>query len=215
MSNSVFPALPGLEWNSTKSPSWNTSIQRSVGGRETRISFMSLPIWRWTLSYEFLRQADAYAEFQTLVELLQCPAGELRLIPLHGSHRLSDRGHLSTRQNFGTGNGSTTAFQLVRSLVASGVNEPIYNVNGTAKIYKANVLQTVGVDYTINSSGLVTFSSAPASSVALTWSGSYYWRVRFEQASSEFAFRVAVLAGAPGVADLDLRILRCGMPARR
>jgi uncharacterized protein (TIGR02217 family) len=188
MSNSVFPALPGLEWNSTKSPSWNTSIQRSVGGRETRISFMSLPIWRWTLSYEFLRQADAYAEFQTLVNFFNARQGNYDsfLYTDPTDYLIADTSP-STRQNFGTGNGSTTAFQLVRSLVASGVNEPIYNVNGTAKIYKANVLQTVGVDYTINSAGLVTFSSAPASSVALTWSGSYYWRVRFEQASSEYS----------------------------
>jgi hypothetical protein len=32
----------------------------------------------------------------------------------------------------------------------------------------------------------VTFVIAPASSAALTWSGTYYWRVRFLQDSSEF-----------------------------
>lgn len=40
-------------------------------------------------------------------------------------------------------------------------------------------------DYTLSTSGLVTFSTAPLANAVLTWSGSYYWRVRFKQDMQE------------------------------
>lgn len=67
--------------------------------------------------------------------------------------------------------------------------EPIYNINQTStaiKIYKDGVLQTIGTHYSISSSGVVTFVTAPASNVALTWTGAYYWRVRFDADKMEY-----------------------------
>ena len=38
-------------------------------------------------------------------------------------------------------------------------------------------------DYTISGSGLVTFTNAPLTGAVLTWTGAYFWRVRFKQDS--------------------------------
>jgi hypothetical protein len=75
---------------------------------------------------------------------------------------------------FGTGTGAQYAFQL---LDIEGF--PIYDLNGVPSIYVNGVLQTVGVNYTVSSTGLVTFTAAPGA-VPVTWSGAYYRRCRFE-----------------------------------
>ena len=41
--------------------------------------------------------------------------------------------------------------------------------------------------YTVNSTGLVTFTAAPASGVAITWTGTYYYRVRLLQDQADFS----------------------------
>ena len=49
---------------------------------------------------------------------------------------------------------------------------------GDPEIYVAGTLQTSG--YTVSSSGLVTFTTAPTSGQALTWTGSYWWPCNFD-----------------------------------
>jgi uncharacterized protein (TIGR02217 family) len=87
-----------------------------------------------------------------------------------------------TAQSFGTGDGTTTAFQLTRTL--GGFNEPIQNINGTPSIYIGGMLQSSG--YTIGSTGIVTFSTAPSIGAVLTWTGNFYFRCRFTVDLAEF-----------------------------
>ena len=81
-----------------------------------------------------------------------------------------------TAQGFGTGDGTTKTFQLIKSNGAYWT-EPVAGVNGTPTIYVAG---TATAPSSISPSGLVTFSSAPASGAALTWTGQYYYLVRFK-----------------------------------
>jgi hypothetical protein len=77
-----------------------------------------------------------------------------------------------------TGNGTSTQFQLVRSLGSIGW-DVIQNLNGSALVYVNGVLTSV----TMSSAGVATFSSAPANASALTWSGSFYFLCRFSSDS--------------------------------
>lgn len=177
MSSAVFPALPGITWDITKAPQWNTKVQRSDGGKELRAQFFTVPIWRWGLAYDVLRSDPTLHEYQTLVGFINQRAG------MFDSFLYSDPSdNTVTAEPFGTGNGSTTAFQLQRAL--GGFEENVTDLNGTPSIFINGTLQVSG--YTINATGLVTFSSAPAAAAALTWSGSYYWRVRFDIDNPEF-----------------------------
>lgn len=193
MSVAVFPSLDGLTWPVTRTPVWNNHIQGAVGGRETRVSLSSIPRWRWALGYNFLRGytptvGNAFTEWQTLANFFNARQGSYDsfLYTDPNDYTIADTSP-STRQIFGTGTGARTQWQLVRTLITGGFEEPIYNVNGTAKIYKSDVLQTVATNYTISGTGLITFTVAPANGAVLTWSGSYYWRARFLDDSLDFS----------------------------
>lgn len=177
MSNAVFPTLPGLIFPIKKRPNFSTDVQRSVSGREVAAAFMSYPIWDWELSFEILRETAS--EFQSLAGFFLARQGR------YDSFLFNDASdNTAALQGFGTGNGATTAFQLARAL--GGFSEPVYDLNGAPSIYVAGTLKAAGVDYTINSTGVVTFSTAPTAGQALTWSGAYYWRVRFAEDGSDF-----------------------------
>lgn len=181
MSDELFPALPGLKWDIRKTPGFRTAIQQAVGGREVRVSYQPYPIWRWTLAFEFLRETTGFDEFRTLAGFFTARRGAF------DSFLYEDPSDSSvTDENFGTGDGSTVGFQLGRAL-GDGLFEPIYNLNGAPVIKKNGNIQTPPGDYTVSATGIVTFASAPAVGRALTWTGSFYWRVRFAEDSAEFA----------------------------
>jgi uncharacterized protein (TIGR02217 family) len=174
MSNAVFPSFSGLAWPVKRKPAFNTKVFSATSGRETRISTTAYPKYDIELSFEYLSRAD----WASLMAFFNLRAGK------YDSFLFTDAQDNSiTAQSIGTGNGSKTQFQLVRNL--GGFTEPVENVNGTPSIYLDGVLQSSG--YTISSTGLVTFSSAPGNGVAVTWTGNYYWRVRFDQDTSEFS----------------------------
>jgi len=117
MSNALFPTLPGLSWGSTKEPMWTTQAKRSASGMEQRAGYMSYPLYRIKLSYEFLR-AGAEAELQTLVGFFNQRGGDLE------SFLWLDPSDSSvTEQQFGVGDGTTTVFRLGRTL--GGAYEPV------------------------------------------------------------------------------------------
>jgi len=45
----IFPALPGLSWGVTKTPTFQTRIQRAVSGRELRALDYPYPLWQFAL----------------------------------------------------------------------------------------------------------------------------------------------------------------------
>jgi hypothetical protein len=51
----TFPSLPGLGWSVTKAPKWSTRVQKAISGRKLRIVDQVVPIWEFTLVYNYLR----------------------------------------------------------------------------------------------------------------------------------------------------------------
>lgn len=180
MSNLVFPTLPGLTWNIARSPQWATRIQKAVSGKEFRSAWMSSPLYTFRLSYEMLREAASFQEIQQLVAFFNNVRGSFDSFLY-----LDPNDNTVTAHNFGTGNGVQTAFQLMRSY--GGNLEAVGQLNGALSIYVGGVLQVAGTQYTLGSTGLVTFVAAPAAGAALTWSGSYYYRCRFQQDTLELS----------------------------
>lgn len=177
MSNSVFPTLAGLGWSVFKSPASHTSIKEAVSGKESRGSYMLYPRWKWKLTYDILRQAVAYAELQSLMGFFLSRRGAF------DDFLYTDpTDYTVTAQAFGTGDGVTTQFQLLRTV--GGYSEPMQSINGTPTIYVAGTPTSA---FTIDvNTGIVTFTAAPTLGQALTWTGSYYFRVRFVEDMMEF-----------------------------
>ena len=117
MSNAIFPTLPGLSWGSTREPIWVTSAKKSLSGMEQRAGYMSYPLYRIKLSYEFLR-AGSDAELQTLIGFFNQRGGDLESFLF-----LDPDDSEVVEEQFGTGDGTTTAFRLGRTV--GGFFEPV------------------------------------------------------------------------------------------
>lgn len=173
MTAPVFPTFPGLTFPIKRIPLWSTIRQESIGGQTPRFALWSYPRYRYELTFEVLRRYGAYAELDSILSFYHSLAGAA------GVFQYTDgTDNAATAQAFGTGDGTATAFQLVRSF--GGFTEPVFAPAGAPSIFKAGVLQTLTTHYGIGSTGLVTFASAPANGVALTWTGAFNWFCQFD-----------------------------------
>lgn len=171
MSNTPMPTLPGVRINVQRTViAPPVAVKTTPSQREFRTRDAALPRYRYQLQFEFLRSTAAAQELQALVGHYNTHGGAFDSFPFK-----DPIDNAAVLQSFGTGNGLTVAFQLTRTL--GGYAEPVFDLDGAPAIYKAGVLQSSG--YTVSTTGLVTFSSAPTSGQALTWSGAFFRRVRY------------------------------------
>jgi len=190
----IFPALPGLGWSVTKAPRFATRVQRAVTGRELRVLDQPYPVWTWTLTYSLLRDKNdtrgssgsggsglgiGYDELRTLAGFFLQQQGSFQ--PFLFDDPTDDN---VTAQPLGTGNASTSVFQLVRTM--GGFAEPVTAPNAVAAIYFNGVLQSAA-DYTVDpATGLVTFVTPPPAGQSISSDFTYYFRVRFADDTAEF-----------------------------
>lgn len=178
----LFPTLAGATYPVMKSPTWATDVQRSISGKVSTLARWSYPIYKFELPFSFLRVGSTFPEYETLMAFYNSAQGRANLF------RFNDPDdNTVTANTFGTGDGTTTEFQLLRTITGTGVNwnDPVF-YPVTAEIYVNGVLKTDGVDYTIDDYGLVTFAVAPAAAAALTWTGTFDWLVRFSEDAVTF-----------------------------
>ena len=93
-------------------------------------------------------------------------------------------------QPIGTGDASTTVFQLQRAIGArlpgGGFFEPISAPNVVSAVYFDGITQNPASYNVDPESGLVTFATAPGSGLIITADFTYYFRCRFTDDSYEF-----------------------------
>ena len=174
MSNALLPALVGLTFPVEKTPQWSTKIQTATSGKETRLGFWSYPIWQYSVSYDILRSDNVNAELQQLLGFFNARRG------LFDDWLFYDPDdYAATAQQFGTGDGSTTSFQLARSY--GGYYEPVRATNTVTQV-TADGSTVSPSNWSVNATtGVITFTSAPGAGVVLRWTGTFYWRCRFSE----------------------------------
>jgi uncharacterized protein (TIGR02217 family) len=210
MSNILFPDLRGLAWEYTLTPTFSTGMQQAASGREVRAAFWSSPLWKMSLSYEFVRDDPQHVDVNGYTELQQLQGFFLARQGSFDSF-LIDLAQLTRKpldstisgQPIGTGDGATTSFQLVRNVggATEEVQEPVGQL---ATVYVAGVPKTQGTDYTITN-GLVSFAAAPAIGAALTADFQWLWRVRFAQDQVEFSNFLYLLWNCKKVELVEVR----------
>ena len=190
----IFPALPGLAWSVTKSPTFQTRIQRAVSGRELRALDYPYPLWQFTLVFDFLRDnpAAGFDELRTLMGFFMLCQSAFRtfLFQDPSDDRVSG-------QQIGTGDTLRTVFQLQRTmgktLPGGGFLEPIVAPNVVSAVCFNGIVQDPA-GYSVDPmTGLVTFNIAPGSGLIITADYSYYFRCRFiddSYAFENFMFRL-------------------------
>ncbi len=189
MSSAVFPTLAGLGWDVNRTEIWKTELQENVSGKENAVALWTYPRHQWDLTFDFLRQgvvhAATYAEFAQLAGFFNQRQGRF------DSFLYTDADDNSvTGQALGTGDGTTTAFQLVRAF--GGFVEPVLAPNAVSAVKVNGVTKTAGVDYTVSNwgsanPGVVTFTSPPGNGLPITADFTFYWPCRFLDDSLNFA----------------------------
>lgn len=172
---------PNVESGAQYGPDFRTWLQEAVAGNEVRIAQWAKVRHRGDISYGIRDDADI-----AVVKALHM--GHFgRVYPF----RFKDwRDYQATNENFGTGNGSRTEWQLTKTydpqkllLGTTGSFRYVRDINWlatTPTIKVNNVTKTVVTDYTISATGLVTFVSPPTTGHALTWTGEFDNLVRFD-----------------------------------
>jgi len=179
------------------------------------------PIWQFELTFDGL-DATATAQYGGLgAQSLQSMMGLfLQCQGQYGAFLFYDAtDYRVSGQLFGTGDGTTTSFQLARSL--GGFNEPVIapvtsattlffssaaSVAATAPVITNNGATVAAANYAISTpGGVVTFVSAPASGAALAWSGYFGFLCRFDGDDLDFEQFMANLWRAQSVKFRSLR----------
>lgn len=182
MSSAVFPSLPGLTWDIGRSAIWDTIVQQTTSGKETRMANQTYPRHQWDLTYSILRQGtvnnNAFTEFSQIYAFINNRQGSF------DSFLFTDPDDSSvTGQQIGIGDATTLAFQLVRSF--GGNLEPCLAPNVVANVYVNGTLVSAA-NYAVSAwgalaPGVVTFGAghAPGAGQAVTVDFTYYWPCRF------------------------------------
>lgn len=180
MSSLVYPAnLPGLKFDNERTPVFKTGVQPAASMKESRIAYALYPVFEFGLQYEFLRDNVTPSDVNALVGLFGAMHGRFDTFLF-----VDPKFNTVVDERFGTGDGVTQDFQLtaiMQNVGGPGCAELIQNLNGAPVIKKLGVVQGTPTDYTISGTGMVHFVGAPLAGEALTWSGSFYYRCRFDE----------------------------------
>jgi uncharacterized protein (TIGR02217 family) len=165
-------------------PEWSTAIISCPSGFKQRNINRADFIGRWAISFDLL-DADGLKELYDFFVARRGMAYGFRFVAPEAQEVPT-----TAPEQFGTGDGSETEFQLVRvhtsgprsytRQIVKPMAGSLAHVPGasTIKIYAngSEVMSGVSVNST---TGVVTFTSPPTNGHALTWSGEYHVPVTF------------------------------------
>jgi len=206
----AFPAyrLPSdVEEGAQGGPEFATVIQESVSGQEQRVKVWAKCRARYDIAYSVLNSEDPIGSYKAVLALFYAHNGRLR------PFRFKDWSDYQAQDDiFAVGDGSTTAFQISKlydpSLILLSLpgsityRREIYLFATTPVIRVNGILQTVGTDYTMSETGLLTFITPPPNGHLLTWSGEFDIPVRFD------TDRLPVTMNVNSIANIDSISLR-------
>ena len=184
MTIGTFPALSVVGWPRKRTPIWSTLKQPSISGQETRQELWTYPTWRYELTFDVLRYDASAAEWQAVLGLFNQMRGSARVFAY-----TDPADSVVTQASFGVGDGSTTAFQLVRSL--GGFAEPVF-APIAVNVLKSDWQGLVPISAN-GRTNLLTYSlpqagswsaSGPLSSAAITAPDGSTGATKFTEASS-------------------------------
>ena len=196
-----FPQLIDLG-SSTSKPTFDTVVITSKSGYEQRIGRVVNPRRSFSVDLSFANET----ELESLAAFFSVAKGKLNSFRFRDWSDYCLGGAMSgggfvvgTPVQIGTGNTVLVDFQIKKKYTYSGsdvwrtITKP---KSGTVKVYLGGVLQVSG--YSVNyTTGVVTFTSAPGSGVAVTVACQFDVPARLDTDEPEFALET-VRSGSVG-----------------
>jgi len=162
-----------IAYGASGGPQYSTDIVIMQSGYEQRNANWSAARAQYNVAHGVKTQA----QLNTLIAFFRARKGRA------DGFRFKDwSDYQVAAQAIGTGNGTSTVFQLVKTYTDGGITETrniTKPVAGTVNIYLNAVLQSSGITLD-TTTGRVTFTSAPAASVAITADFQFDVPVRFD-----------------------------------
>ncbi|MEK5752396.1 DUF2460 domain-containing protein [Acinetobacter variabilis] len=190
MSDVLFPELPGLEWDLSKKPIFNTKIMESVNGRELRASYQAVPKYEISLSFGFLRESKGKNELQQLESFFLERRGAF------DSFLFKMPEDCEFKCTF-TGDGETTTFQLHKQMHTSQI--PLAHTQAFESedplMWADDLDQPMWTDldermwetqYEITKKGMLTLPVPLAEGDTLQVEGTFYYRCRFADDEQQY-----------------------------
>lgn len=200
-----------LSYRSSGGPGWSTEIIEMDSGAEERVSRWVYPRHQWNAAYA-IRTPEDLALLKAFYVARRGPAFGFRFKDWF-DHTSSVEGikiatYPTTHndQPIGIGDASETDFQLIKRYTSGGINRDIKitkPVTGSVKIGLAGVDQSSG--WSVNTiTGVITFTSPPGSSVAVTAGYEFDKPVRFGREIDVLLEAIYENFGSGSVPDIPL-----------
>lgn len=178
----TFPTLPGLSFPVKRLPSFQTIEHKAVAGNSTAQSPQAYPAYSYDLPFEFLRADNFTLEVQTLMSFYTGRKG--KALPFHFN---DPDDNAVVGQVLGIGDGATTDFALVRTMVNNV--DPIQDAIAPTFTAFLNGVPTAVAALSTSQYGTfygVRFAPAPGAGVVVTANFQYNWLCRFDEDQVEF-----------------------------
>jgi uncharacterized protein (TIGR02217 family) len=187
-----------ISYGATGGAMFSTDIVETFGGNEQRNINWSESRGQWNVAHGVKTQN----QLDTLIAFFRARRGKAI------GFRFKDwSDYRVTAQVIGTGNGTQTAFQLKKSYTSLvTVDRPIKKpVSGTILVYKDAVLQVSG--YTVDvTTGVITFTVAPANGVVVTATFEFDVPVRFDTDQIEINLESYGIGSWGNIPLVELRV---------
>lgn len=196
----------GFQYASSAGPGFQTIVQQSGSGHETRIQRQSQALHRLSL----LKQLQTPAEAKALKSFALERRGSLHSFKVrdfsdYTSNPDGETAATNLDQIIGTGDGTTTTFQLVKRYGYLGPNEYTRTITLPESGTVAVAVDGVSTATTPASDGRIVFAAAPANGTLITAGFRFYVPVRFSLEFEKWARMQADAYQVWSLASLDVQ----------
>lgn len=164
---------PDIAYGASGGPAYSTSVVQTASGYEQRNMNWSAARGKWDVSSGLKN----VSQLETLIAFFRARKGKA-----HGFRFKDWTDYAVAGQQIGLGDNETKTFQLVKKY-ASGTGSETRTitkpVSGTIVVYANGAKQTTGVSVN-TTTGIVTFSTAPAQGAIITADFEFDVPVRFD-----------------------------------
>lgn len=189
---------PDISYGASGGPGYSTTVVTTVSGHERRNANWAAARGKWNVAHG-LKKREQVA---SLIAFFRARRGRA-----YGFRFKDWTDHQAFAQLIGVGDGAAKTFQLVKRYASGGEIETrliAKPVPGTVKIYRDGVEASSG--WSVNTAtGLVTFTTAPASGVQVTADFEFDVPVRFDSDQMDITIETYQLGSWGQIPVLEIR----------